>query len=356
MRLILLFVSAASFLAVVGFKNTGLEAFNLGGSISWKSQIEEVFAPQNEAQLKNFNNNTQASLFVDNDPASMPLNNDDGPPLSGYTAFLGEQAPFVSEGSRAKTLGITSHKVEPGETASSIASKYHLKVATILGANDLRYGDYIRAGEVLLILPKDAVLHKVKSGESLSSIAEKYGVEVESIAKENFLLADGSDLETSQEILVPGITPKIEKAASVPAAGSGSGTLANYDDYFSFPTTGRNWGKLHYNNGVDISNACGTEVYAAASGRVSDVALTSSANRWANGGYGNYLKITHSNGTETMYSHLLAVLVNPGDSVSKGQVVAWMGGRPGTVGAGNSTGCHLHFEVKGARNPFIRYR
>ncbi|PIZ77524.1 MAG: hypothetical protein COY04_00040, partial [Parcubacteria group bacterium CG_4_10_14_0_2_um_filter_7_35_8] len=45
-------------------------------------------------------------------------------------------------------------------------------------------------------------------------------------------------------------------------------------------------------------------------------------------------------------------IVNQGDQVSKGQVIAFMGGSPGTPGAGMSTGCHLHFGVTGAKNPF----
>ncbi len=55
-----------------------------------------------------------------------------------------------------------------------------------------------------------------------------------------------------------------------------------------------------------------------------------------------------------MYGHIQTSLVNPGSQVYQGQVIALLGGAPGTPGAGSSTGCHVHFGVSGARNPFAR--
>jgi len=276
--------------------------------------------------------------------------NDSGPPLVYFNTFLGQRAPFVTEGSPAHTLGIKSYEVQPGDTPASIAKHFNVTVETVLAVNDLRYGDYISPGEVLLILPVSGVLHKIQSYESLSDIASRYSVASDEIAKYNLLAADGSNLEEGQLIIVPNGKKYIGVAP--PAYGK---SLANYDDYYSFPTTGRNWGRMHDDNGVDISNSCGTEIFSAASGRVIEVSVSESRSSRLNGGYGNLIKIVHSNGTTTLYGHLLAALVNVGDQVSKGQLVAWMGGRPGSPGAGNSTGCHVHFEVRGARNPFVRY-
>jgi murein DD-endopeptidase MepM/ murein hydrolase activator NlpD len=65
-----------------------------------------------------------------------------------------------------------------------------------------------------------------------------------------------------------------------------------------------------------------------------------------NGGYGQYVVVSHPNGTQTLYAHLSNVIVSQGTSVSQGQVIGYSGS------SGRSTGAHLHFEVRGAKNPF----
>ena len=131
------------------------------------------------------------------------------------------------------------------------------------------------------------------------------------------------------------------------------------DGYFIFPTTGFNRGKLHAYNAVDISRGddCLAEnipVYAAASGVISTTYPTESASRYANSGYGNNIALLHPNGVLTRYAHLKYILASAGQYVNQGSIIAFMGGYPGNPGSGNSTGCHLHFEVRGAKNPFVR--
>lgn len=100
---------------------------------------------------------------------------------------------------------------------------------------------------------------------------------------------------------------------------------------------------VHY--GQDIANQCGTPVHAAAAGTVAYVGNS------FQGRTGNQVVITHGDGVVTRYGHLLSgsTLVKVGDTVTAGQQVAAIGGDAGMdpVGAGVSTGCHLHFEVNG---------
>ena len=114
----------------------------------------------------------------------------------------------------------------------------------------------------------------------------------------------------------------------------------------SIPTTGWNWAKLHNYNAVDIANACGTPIYSSAEGLV----VESSNGDW-NEGYGRYIVIEHPNNTKTKYAHNQKNLVSVGDYVAKGDQIAVIGNTGLTHGP---TGCHLHFEVNGARNPFAK--
>jgi len=105
-------------------------------------------------------------------------------------------------------------------------------------------------------------------------------------------------------------------------------------------------GKLHSNNAVDIANSCGTPVYAAHSGFV-----TEALDKGWNSGYGSYLKISAPNGISTLYAHLSALFVSEGAYVNKGDMIGTIGNTGKVDGV---SGCHLHFEVHGASNPFVK--
>ena len=89
----------------------------------------------------------------------------------------------------------------------------------------------------------------------------------------------------------------------------------------------------HTHSGIDIGAPYGTAIKAAASGTV-----TYSGN--ANDGYGYYVIISHGNGVSTLYAHCSQLLVSAGQKVSQGDVIAKVGS------TGNSTGNHLHLEVR----------
>ena len=89
------------------------------------------------------------------------------------------------------------------------------------------------------------------------------------------------------------------------------------------------WGEMHW--GVDIAAPMMTPEYAAAAGTVLRAGPAS--------GYGNVIYIQHPNGDVTVYGHMEQVLVQAGDEVESGELIARVGSR------GISTGPHLHFEV-----------
>lgn len=238
---------------------------------------------------------------------------------------------------------ISTYDVQEGDTLSFIASDYGVSINTIIWANNLKDADSIRPGMELKIPPVSGVVHKVKKGDTVSSLAKKYGVEADKIISFNFLPQEGN-LQEGQELIVPdGKLPTQSAPAQVNTAKRFA-YLPGLGDFFMLPTLGFNWGRIHGRNGVDVANSCGTPIYAAADGFVT-LAKTSG---W-NGGFGKILKIAHSNGTETLYAHLSSLAANIGEYVAKGQQIALMGS------TGRSTGCHLHFEVHGAKNPLAKY-
>ncbi|MBG6054903.1 murein DD-endopeptidase MepM/ murein hydrolase activator NlpD [Salinibacterium sp. CAN_S4] len=91
----------------------------------------------------------------------------------------------------------------------------------------------------------------------------------------------------------------------------------------------------NFHKGTDLAAGCGAPIFAAASGTV-----TYAAQGW-NGGYGNMVMIDHGNGVTTRYGHIVngGILVGQGQSIGVGNQIARVGS------TGNSTGCHLHFEV-----------
>ena len=84
--------------------------------------------------------------------------------------------------------------------------------------------------------------------------------------------------------------------------------------------------------GLDIATSSGTPIKAAASGTVNYAGY--------NGSYGYMIKISHGNGVETVYAHCSQLIASQGQAISQGQVIAKVGS------TGNSTGPHLHFEVR----------
>ena len=118
--------------------------------------------------------------------------------------------------------------------------------------------------------------------------------------------------------------------------------------------------EVYNHGGIDIAGAgiMGTPVVAAADGTV--IASNSSCtHNWGKsyscgcgGGYGNYVMISHAGGKMTVYGHLTSLTVSTGQTVSRGQVIGYVGS------TGNSTGPHLHYECRlnGVRyNPMSEY-
>ena len=246
-----------------------------------------------------------------------------------------------------KSNQITEYTVQSGDLLSFIASDYGVSMDSIIWANGLTNANSIKPGQILRIPPVSGVIHKIKKGDTAASIAKKYGVDSDKILAFNEL-KEGEALDIDMEIIVPDGQIKsliVTKPGARPTVAKRFSYLPDLGDYFMDPTrgNGRITQRLHGRNGADKANSCGTPIYAAADGNTT----TADAVGY-NGGFGQFVKIAHPNDTETLYSHLSKIVIALGP-VSKGQLIGLMGT------TGRSTGCHLHFEVHGARNPLLKY-
>lgn len=275
-------------------------------------------------------------------------------PTTDSNIINGVNAPegYIAEGSNPV---VKDYIIQEGDTLESIAQKFNISIETIAIANNIKDLKQNPApNTTLAILPKNGIRTNITEAQSLAQISSKYSVSEQTIREYNNIQGD---LALGSTIIVPDAqVPNEDKPFPVENKDKAKPKLATKksnsnnkavnipknDGYFAYPTTGNNYGRIHSNNGVDISNSCGTPIYASADGVV-----TTSQNGW-NGGYGNYIKITHPNGVVTLYGHLSSRDLQTGENVTKGQYIGAMGT------TGNSTGCHLHFEVRGARNPLAR--
>jgi len=247
--------------------------------------------------------------------------------------FLPMNVPFQEQGAKE----ITTYHVQQGDTLSSIALAFGLRESTLLWANNLHAASIIRPDAELIILPIDGVLHHVKKDETVGHLSLLYEVYTEEIIAANGLSEDAFIYE-GQKLIIPGAKPLPVK----PKSSSSGARLVNFIGGFVNPAPGghRSQG-LHYNNAADLANVCGSGVVAAASG----VVVKAKDSGW-NGGFGNYVMLSHQGGIVTVYGHMQQVSVDVGENVGQGSPI-------GKIGAtGRATGCHVHFEVRGARNPF----
>ena len=245
-----------------------------------------------------------------------------------------------------KSDQISVYVVREDDSLSQIANMFGVSVKTIMWANDIGSKGIIRPGEALTILPVSGVQHVVAKGDTLVGIAKKYDGDTKEIIEINGF-EEGHVLAVDDKVIIPGgemaIEPTTVQQRSY--AKTISTPTLSYSGYYIRPLVGgiKTQG-IHGYNAVDIASTHGTPILASASGEVI-LSKYAAGNPWF-GGYGNYIVIQHDNGTKTVYAHLSSNLVKRGWKVVQGQVIGYMGS------TGRSTGTHLHFEIRGAVNPF----
>lgn len=242
--------------------------------------------------------------------------------------------------------GVMVYAVNQGDTLSGIAHRYGLSLRKLVELNNISNPHFVAVG-MKLVISRDEVKHIVKRGETLNYISKRYGVSRELLIDRNPLLKWLSDnLYVGQVVYVPIVADRplqaedLQQKRSMAQAASRQ-VIVRVRERMEWPVKGATitsgfgvrWGKAH--KGVDLWNEreAKAPIYAAKSG----VVVEAGANR---SGYGRMVVLDHGDGLQTFYAHMRAIIVAPGQTVEAGEMLGYMGH------TGDSTGYHLHFEVR----------
>ncbi len=256
---------------------------------------------------------------------------------------------------------VIQYEIQTGDTIFGIAERFGLKPETIVWSNGNAIVEGLRPGHKLDILPVDGAYITVAAERTIDSIGTEYHVDPYNIIDSDYnnFFGDTPDtvLPSGTKVVIPGGTaqsivwnPRVDR---VPASGSGSGSSGakiSFDTgdpgscgLVDNPGGGGGWlpplaaytwvrGFSSIHSGVDLAAPIGTPIMAANGGTVIFAG-------WSNWGYGWSVVLAHGPFT-TVYGHMSAVYAKCGSRVNAGQVI-------GAVGSsGDSTGPHLHFEIR----------
>jgi murein DD-endopeptidase MepM/ murein hydrolase activator NlpD len=241
------------------------------------------------------------------------------------------------------------YTVDRGDTLSKVAALFQINVSTIKWANGLT-SETLKVGQVLRIPGIDGAFIKVAKNDTLESIASKHKGNVADILDLNSHILDPRNpvLREGMELFIPGGViptppPVVRRASPVSRQPNNSQPVGGIDvpsGTFVHPLgsecSGWSWsrGFTAWHGGADMAKRGGCWINAAGNGTVTYAG-------WSNGGQGYNIRIDHDNGFSTLYYHGNGQFaVKSGDYVRAGQRVMYMGT------TGNSTGVHLHFEVR----------
>ncbi len=253
---------------------------------------------------------------------------------------------------------VTSHRIKKGENLWSIAKKYDTDYKIIIKANEINKPDCLNPGNTILIPNRTGINHKVNKNETLTGISKKYRIQKNKIISHNNIKKD--IIKEGKYLFIPDavvqeikivktdakkinknreFNPEDDEPEDIPADRMAD----NFKPKFIWPIKGEITSafgkrvnpinnKSRFHCGLDIGADIGTPVTASADGE-------SIFSGWKKG-YGRVVVLKHADGYITIYAHNKMNILNTGDKIKQGEILA-LSGISGAV-----TGPHLHFEIR----------
>lgn len=226
---------------------------------------------------------------------------------------------------------LTRHKIASGETLDSIAQRYNLLPATLIGLNPVLRDGSLPIGTEISVPPYNGIRVEVPSGQTWRDVARSYNVRADLLFEVNGCQA------SPRVVFIPGVnwSPNQrvgETSASSPLKGYPLPATAQILVNFGWQLDSSN-SEVDYSNGVMLEAAAGTSVLAVGDGTIAFAGVQREYN-------GKLVVINHEQGFQTRYAMLEDVTVQAGQKVKQGDKL-------GTVGrAAQNSSSRLEFEVR----------
>ena len=241
--------------------------------------------------------------------------------------------PKITKAKHKKNLKANQILINNGDNLYVVAKKHKVTTRQLIDSNNLKPPYILQPGQIL-DLPNKRKTHVVVNGQSLTVIARKYNVSLSELAQLNNLKTN-SNIKIGRVLLIPYNAKPSHKKHIVSNIFKGKIKLSKPLNGNIIKKFGPGKNGTH-NDGINIAAPLGTEVKAAADGKIVYV-----GNELR--GYGNLIIIKHSSNILTAYAHSNEVIVAKNQTVKKGEKIA-------TVGAtGNVSSPQLHFGVRQGR-------
>ena len=243
---------------------------------------------------------------------------------------------YISSDNTLNSDGVIGVKYEEytigeGENLTTISRKIGVNLDTLVSVNKITNANKLKPGQKIIIPNRNGLLYTIKQNENIEEVASKYDIQLNRILAFN-KIDEISDIEIGDDIFLPGakytLDERIEKFGQMFSLPVTVTRISSLFGYRVHPIT-----KVRTKHtGVDIPGSLDTPVYAARKGKVIFAGYS--------GGYGNLVIVRHDKGYTTYYGHLNKITTKIGANVGVGVMIGRMGS------TGNSTGSHLHFEVR----------